>query len=320
MSFGAIIGLIALAEWQRRRPRDGAPPTQTSRVLGWVKRYVVGLILASTVAGLATAPFAIYHFDRAPGYSLLSNLLATPLVGIVIMPAACVTVAAMPFHLEYAPLQIMGWGVGRLTDIAHWVASLPGAVSLLPAWSDTVLICIVAGGIWLGLWRRAWRWLGLAPIAFGLALALAGRQPDVLIARDAAAIAVRGPDGHLALLGKPDDYTAGQWLLRDGDPREVGAAKTGGRCDEWGCVATAAGGQVVALALRPGAVVDDCARAAILVSTIPLRQSCTSPKRVLDRFDVLDKGAMALFLVGDGVRVVSVAETRGSRPWSARRQ
>ena len=109
-----------------------------------------------------------------------------------------------------------------------------------------------------------------------------------------------------------------QPLLRDGDERDVNAAKSAARCDEWGCVATDAGGKKIALALRPGALADDCERANVLISTIPLRQPCATPKRVIDRFNVLDEGAMALWFLGDGVRSVSVAQTRGQRPWSMR--
>jgi competence protein ComEC len=89
MSFAAIIGLIALAEWQRKlAPPDIFPETSLGWVTRWIRRYNVGMLLASFIAGLATAPFAIFHFDRAPGYSLLANLLATPIVGVVIMPFA----------------------------------------------------------------------------------------------------------------------------------------------------------------------------------------------------------------------------------------
>lgn len=316
MSFAAIVGLIGIAEWYGGRKRDDIRPTAFVRVLRWGRRYVGGLILASIVAGFATAPFAIYHFDRAPGYSLLANFLADPVVGLVIMPAACLTVAAMPFHLEHGPAQLMGWGVGRLTDIAHWVASLPGAVNLLPAWPATALIVISVGGLWLGLWRRRWRWIGLAPIAAGLALAFSGTPPDILVARDAGAMAVRKADGRFTILGKIDDYTAGQWLLRDGDAREVYAARAGAVCDEWGCIATARNGEKIALALKPGALVDDCRRAAVLVSVIPLRQSCAEPKQVFDRFDAVRGGATALWLAGDGVRALSVAQIRGHRPWT----
>jgi len=37
---------------------------------------------------------------------------------------------------------------------------------------------------------------------------------------------------------------------------------------------------------------------------------------VVDRFDLWRRGAHALWLEGDGARVVTVAEGRGERPWA----
>jgi competence protein ComEC len=317
MSFAAVVGLIALAEWHRGRERDDPPdPSRFFTALRRARRYFVGLVLTSIVAGVATAPLAIYHFDRAPGYSLLANLLATPVVGMVIMPSACLTVVSMPFGLEYWPLQAMGWGVRTMSEIAHFVAGLPGAVRLVPAWSGTVLMLIVAGGLWAGLWQRRWRWFGALPIAAGLILSLTEKQPDVLVSRDAAAVAVRGAGGRFVLIGKPDDYTAEQWLLHDGDRRTPDEAKQGALCDESGCVARLPDRRIVALAMRLDALPDDCGRAAFVVSTAPIRRRCDGPEVVIDRFDVARGGAFALWINGGEVRSVSVAEVRGLRPWS----
>ena len=41
---------------------------------------LLGVALTTLIAGLATAPFAAYHFERVATYSLLGNLLAAPLV------------------------------------------------------------------------------------------------------------------------------------------------------------------------------------------------------------------------------------------------
>ncbi len=229
MSFAAVIGLVALAEWGSSRPREDMAGQGRFGFL-WRKgrRYVAGMVLASTIATLATTPFAIYHFDRAAAYSLLANFLAEPVVAFVIMPFAAIAVILMPFGLEALPLHPMGWGVHAMTAIAHWVADLPGATTLVRAWPPQALAAIVFGGLWIALWRLKWRWLGLAPIALSLAAILASAPPDLFIARDGQSMAVRGSDGALIVLGeKPDEYTAGQWLVRDGDRRDVAAARAG---------------------------------------------------------------------------------------------
>ncbi len=53
--------------------------------------------MTSLVASLATLPFAIFYFGRATHYAVLGNLLAMPVMGLVVMPAAALSVVAMPF-------------------------------------------------------------------------------------------------------------------------------------------------------------------------------------------------------------------------------
>jgi competence protein ComEC len=198
MSFAAVVGLIALAERAASRPRDDTGiHGGTFAIPRKARRYIVGMLKASLVATLATTPFAIYHFDRAASYSLLANLLAEPVFTFVNMPSAAIAVILMPFGLDTAPLQVMGWGVHQMTAVAHFVADIPGATTLVRAWPAAALLAIVFGGLWIGLWRRQWRWLGLGPIAAGFAAVYAGAPPDIFIARDAQSVAVRRDRGGL---------------------------------------------------------------------------------------------------------------------------
>jgi competence protein ComEC len=117
---------------------------------------------------------------------------------------------------------------------------------------------------------------------------------------------------------RPDDYTTEQWLLRDGDKRDVAAATMGARCDELGCTTTAISGRTVALSLKIGALGEDCRRADIVISAIPVRRDCDQPELVIDRFDVFRNGATALSFDQGGIRVETVNGARGTRPWSNR--
>ena len=74
---------------------------------------------------------------------------------------------------------------------------------------------------------------------------------------------------------------------------------------------------MVALVNDGRALADDCREAAIVFSTIPVRNACPSASLVIDRFDLWRKGAHALYFDdGGGVRVESVGAIRGLRPWS----
>lgn len=318
MSFAAVIGLIAVAEWEqaRRAQVDGTGP----RAFAGVRRYLRGIAITSFVGSVATAPFAVFHFDRATHYAVLGNLLAMPVMGFVTMPAAAVAVIAMPFGLEAWPLKAMGLGIDIMLSVGRFVSALPGAVSTVSAWPIGALVLLALGGLWVALWRRNWRWIGAAPAAAGIVLALGAQGPDLLVARDASTVAVRGGGGLLGFVRPArDDYSADQWLKRDGDGRLSGEAVAGAadgvRCDAYGCIAKGRDGQMIAAIARVEALAEDCARAMIVVSAVAVGHQCVGPRLVIDKFDVARAGGYAVWLDPD-LRVQTVEGERGRRPWS----
>ena len=320
MSFAAVTGLVAFGEWETGRKM--LLPGQKRTLFGWIKRHVGGVIVASLIAGLATAPFAIFHFDRSSQFGVLANLAALPVVGLVVMPAATAAMVLMPFGLEKWPLIAMGKGIDLMLAIAHWVASLPGAASVTAVWPLTALLLAVAGGLWLALWQRRWRWFGLAPIAAAILLAQTATRPDMLVGEDGLTVAVRLANGKLGFLRPPaDEYSASTWLLRDGDARltadAVGKREEGVACDAYGCVAKTRAGPRVALASRIEALPEDCTQADILITAMAVRIPCTRPQLVIGHFDLARDGARAIKL-SPTLQVTSVEEMRGQRPWNVR--
>ncbi len=314
MSFAAVIGLIALAEWQaRRRPDEGG-----SSLWRRARRYVLGIAVTSIVAGLATAPIAIFHFDRASPFGIIANLAALPVVGTIIMPAAVAAMVLMPFGLDHWPLVAMGKGVGAMLDIAHWVADLPGAGTVVPVWPGWCVAAVMGGGLWIALWRQNWRWLGFVPILVGIGFSLSTTPPDVLVARDIRTVAVRMDDGRYALVRRvTDDFAAENWLRRAGDARTPDEAVGGAavRCDAYGCLARTRRG-LIAVDERVDALAEDCTHADVVVSMAAARRLCHGPRLVIDRIDVARRGAHAVWF-GRGLRVETVEAERGVRPWSA---
>jgi competence protein ComEC len=302
MSFAAVAALIAVAEWEQRRQR--AVPH------GVLYRYARGIFLTSLVGSLATMPFAAFTFDRATHYAVLGNLLAMPVMGFAVMPAAALGVLAMPFGLEAAPLHVMASGIDIMLAMGRFVAGLPGAVTVSRAYPIGALAAMSLGGLWLAIWRSGWRWFALVPIFAGIVIALTAKAPDILVASDARTIAVRGPDGRMMFPRPPKDrFAATRWLARDGDARNAKSAVGGARCDGESCVMNL-GGDVIAMPFRLEAVAEDCAHAAILVSAVPA-QNCSGPKLVLDSRVIAHGGGYAI----TGGVAQSVRQSRGARPW-----
>ncbi len=162
MSFAATLGLVALI--QIGMPRLFASPDNSAaaRVALWGGREIMTLVLASLVAGLATTPYAAFHFHRVTPYGLLANLAAMPVVSALVMPAGLLGLAAMPFGFDGVFWWLMGVGIDWMIVVTQWVAALPGAVGRMAAFGIGPLIAASAGIILFGLLRTPLRWSGAA--------------------------------------------------------------------------------------------------------------------------------------------------------------
>jgi competence protein ComEC len=295
MSFAATLGLVALV--QIGMPRLFANPDSSiaSRIALWGGREVVMLLVASFVAGLATTPYAAFHFHRVTPYGLLANLAAMPVVSAVVMPAGLLGLSTAPFGLDGWCWSAMEWGIDWMIAVTRWVAALPGAVGRVTAFGVTPLIAMSLGLILIGLLRTPLRWSGTVVLVAGIVWALARSQPDVLVSGDGRNVAVRGRDGalHMMRTGK-DAFLFKEWLAADADARLPIDASLGAgvSCDDLGCVAPMADGRLVALSLRTEALADDCARAALVVTSRQAPSSCAAS--VIDRERLQHQGALAL--------------------------
>jgi competence protein ComEC len=91
-----------------------------------------------------------------------------------------------------------------------------------------------------------------------------------------------------------DAFLFKEWLAADADARSVAdpLLSQGASCDDSGCVVPRADGALVGLSLRADMLVDDCVRAARIVSARQPPSSCAAS--VIDRERVLRQCALAL--------------------------
>jgi len=313
MSFAAVAALVAVYESLRDRPDSPLNRTGQNRFLA----YAIGLTLTSLVAGLATLPFAAYHFGRVSDYGLIANLLAVPLMGAWVMPTGLVSLLAMPFGLEAWPLQAMGWGIDYIRSVAHWVAALPGSewgVKSAPALS---LLMLAVGLVWAVCWRGPVRFASV--MAFGVALGLwiTAPRPDILIADDAGLVAVRGDDGVLAYSSlRRAKFTREQWQRHDGDIANERAKSA--RCDRSGCVFEGPAGQRIAYVRDWAGLAEACRTAAVIITHLSIPARLCPDALVLDRWDMKAGGAHALRFTASGWIIDRAQDHRGARFWSGR--
>jgi competence protein ComEC len=274
MSFAAAVALISGFEALRNRKHDREPGRRGP--LTAVALLLGGIVLSTLIASIAVAPIAAYHFQKSQQYAILANLIAIPICNVLVMPAALAALVAMPLGLETWPLKAMGLGIDAMTWCAYAVAGLPGAVMRIPAFSTWTVLLLIAGGLWLAIWQRRWRLLGIAPALVGLAIAPVRDAPDVLIARGGSLVAIRGPTGSLEAIAESSSrFELARWLDHDGDNRRPDDALSprAFRCDWTGCVARVRG-EVVAVSRKPASLADDCRTASVLIAVGQKAPAC----------------------------------------------
>jgi competence protein ComEC len=317
MSFAATLGLVALVQIGLPNLLASPDHSVTARLALWGGRELMVLTLASLVAGLATTPYAAFHFHRVTPYGLLANLAAMPVVSAVVMPAGLLGLLAMPFGFDGVFWAIMGFGIDWMILVTQWVAALPGAVGRMAAFGVGPMIAASAGLILLGLLRTPLRWSGAVLLVVASVWAVRVPQPDVLVSADGRNVAVRGGDGRLHLMHSAKDaFLVKEWLAADADARAATDPSLGEgvSCDPSGCVTQGTGGAFVALATRPEALADDCERAALIVATRPAPRDCSAS--VIDTERLRRHGALMLRRIRDGYAIEAVRPGGIDRPWS----
>lgn len=321
MSFAAVTGLIAFYEWSAAR----ADPDRNFGLLHRAGRYVIGIVVTDTIAAAATAPFGIFHFNQNANYGFAANLLAIPVMGFWVMPAAIVGLLLAPVGADAWAWRLAAAGVELFLAWGKWVAALPGAVSIIAQWSPATLGALTLCGLWMCLMRAPWRLGGLALAPFAFVFTALARPPDLYVLRDGdnfvAVTRKAGEDAMHVANPRSDRFTLdvlAQMNGRKADREGRLPLPDIGACDSEGCVVAVKGLEVAVSRRAPG-LVEDCARAPLVIALYPvdrrLRDQCSA--LLIDRRDAWNAGAHAIWIEpGGAIRVQTVAATRGERPWS----
>jgi len=320
MSFAATLALIAGYERGMSWARARVDSPLAARAALWGVREIAGLILASLVAGLATTPYAAYHFHRLAPYGVLANLLAMPIVSGWVMPMGILGVIAIPFGFDAEFWRQMGYGIQWMDAVALWVASLPGAFGRVTAFGTVPLLLATAGLLTIGLLKTPLRLSGVAFVALAIIFAARTPVPDILIAADGRTVAVRGTDGRLAFhRNGSDTFALREWLAADADGRDEHDPHLGEgiACDPSGCIGKLADGRRVSYALMPDALEEDCARAAVVVAPRTVPHDCAA--LLIGHNLWRERGALMLRADGAGFVIDSAHPANFDRPWAPRR-
>ncbi len=316
LSFAAVTAIVALHEHPRVRgwflKRDEGMPRRMARGLA-------SLLLTGAVVEAALMPIGLYHFHKAGLYGALANIVAIPLTTFVTMP-----LEGLALTLDAVGLGAPAWwAVERSLSLLLWlagsVAAAPGSVAALPAMPDGAFAAMVAGGLWIALWRTPMRRWGAVPLIAGAVWGLMTPAPDLLVTGDGRHLALRTADGGMAILrDRAGDYVRSVLGEGGGVEGELPPLEDqpGVACSPDLCVARRDGRTIVATrsgyAVPWSELVAACAKADIVVSDRRLPDACRPRWLKLDRATLATTGGVAVSLRSG--RLVT-AKRGGRHPW-----
>lgn len=204
MSFAAATALVAFYESYQTKPVFQNPSILQKMVL-----YFFGAFLTSLVATLATLPYTIYHFSTFSPYGLLSNVLAAPFIGFIIMPFVFISLLLYPFSLSFLPLKIAGFGLMILNKLSFFISHLPQIDIDLPPLPTAFLILVTIGGLWICLFTQKQRFFGFIFIVSGVLFCFLPKTPDAFYTADGktVAVAVKGKKELITFSKRKNDFT-----------------------------------------------------------------------------------------------------------------
>ncbi len=319
MSFAAVGALIAI--YEHLKPALSSL-YRSARLPKKIALYFMGVCLTSLIASIATAPFALYHFQRFALFGLIGNLVAVPLMAFVVMPMAVLALLLMPLKLGFIPLYLMGYGIGGILDIAHWVYNLESSVAYISAWPLSALLSFVAGGLFLILGVGRAKIMALAFALLGGFFIVNLAPHDILISPSGKLQSFRSSQGDLYTSSKSSErFTLKNWERRSGIkegssikwPREGSIENLS--CGEQGC-RLLINNVKVAFPKSPYAQQEDCQWADIFIANFPVKDwECKSPY-IIDKFDTWRSGAHGVWIDKNGdITIKNADQSRGKRPW-----
>lgn len=333
LSFAAVAALVAVYEARsvfavERRTGGGPIPVASplrERFALIRERFAHGfahgpaaLIFATFCATTATASFMAYNFHELSPYVLIGNPLTLLIIEIFAVPGALLGTVLYPLGLDGFVWHYVGVGISFVLFAARLIGGMPGATLHVNAFSPWAIVFLTFAVLSAVIWRSTLLRMTAIPLAaIGLYGAATGPSFDVAVAADGRALAVRGADGTLSVIGRhPSLFSAEQWLRADADWRDPRAALDASACDRLGCVGILPDGRAVALVLDSRAFAEDCLRADIIVTPLYAPTGCAAPL-VIDRERLRRTGALTLAARGTRRVMTTARAPEEDRPWSA---
>jgi len=232
MSFSATLGLISYYE------NNNQQINQLFKKEGMLSKlviYFITILITDLVASLMTLPYSIYFFNQLSVYTSLGNLLASPVIAFYTMPSMLLFLISLPLGLGNYTIKILEHSVSIINSIAQYVSMLPGATigEGVTSFSDTAILLITIGLLWLCIWQKEWRKIGIYLIVFGVLSLFFTPTPDFVFNSKGNTFAYKESNNKLV----PSRWHSNKFLTKiwtkdnKPDPNSLNI-----KCNEYSCI------------------------------------------------------------------------------------
>ena len=314
MSFAATTALVATFEALNKSPIWHDLNRGRFRFLS----PVFSLVIASAIAGAATAPFSAFHFNQTAQYGLLANLLSVPVMGMLVMPAAVIAAVLSLVGLQGPAFWVMGKGIEWILAVANFVSGLDGAVIRFASTSSAILGLFTIGALILILVNGRGRLVGIGVSVVALGLWSQSDRPVMLITDNGRMVGIETDKGRALSRAKGNGFAAKTWLENDGD----------------GAVQSTAASRLVfdnavweyAIKNQPVFYLWDkdpepellrtaCTKSSLII-TPQTKKTVDGPCDVINQTTLRNGGAVAVWVTSNGLKLQSSKDVSGHRIWN----
>lgn len=322
MSFSATLCLVAFASYWIGRGNANVDTISWPKWMVFnLKRYFLGLIITSLIAGAATGLFAAFHFHRIAPLGLAANILGVPIFALFVMPFGFFGLLLMPFGYEALPFWVMGQAIEVIVWIAKIIALYSNAYAATGALNSFAFLMLSALLILLCILKSHLRLLLIPFFVLGVVLLPNQKKPNLLIAEDGKTVALHLGEGEMLVSGaRAGRFEQKVWRSALGlhESTKADAKKGAPTCDKFGCIFSSQK-LLIAHVTHTSAFYEDCRRADIVISEFSAPEFCKNTALVIDRKRLKSGGSQSVFFkpsaTGDDRFVVQSSIPLVKRPW-----
>ncbi|KAL7629897.1 UNVERIFIED_CONTAM: hypothetical protein RMT77_019985 [Armadillidium vulgare] len=304
MSFSAVLALVASYQ-------INANKFLKIKII----KYFVSIMISSVIASLATVPYTIYNFNYFSISGIITNLIAIPIVTLIIIPLGIIYVLLIPLGIEWIITPLIERPIESVLYITNAIANLQYLIIPIRTFPASSIIIITLGLLWLCLWERNWRFLGIFFIVLGICFSTAYKTPDILINADN--VAVKESDNLLySLTRKNRNFVVKTFAKQNGQNQILNHTKYSNpdkrlKCNDYGCIYNKGNSKSVLLAYKKEDILENCGKVDLIIQVSEFNYSVCNTKTI-KYADLGTYGTHSAWLTN---RYVKINTVRSNRPW-----